>query len=350
MRGEGKAWNVLVSMVPFLNARFQGNYRMYRGFRENPVDFAIKGAILAAASLALWAAYKDDDRYKELPDWEKFTYYHAWIGDGEDGHIRMPKPFETGIIFSSFVESIGNVANKNEEAEFMVRFFTHALTETLAFNPVPQTLKPIAEVWANKSFFTGRPIETLSDKNLKPGDRASHYTSETLQLIGKGLNISPKKMEALSRGYLSTMSAFLLAGPDQISRWFGNFPEKPTLKTNEFPLIGRFWRQGPARSTKYMTRFYEILTESNELVGSVKHYSKLGDHAKVRKLKKDNKRLWKTNKRLKKYQQRLAKYRRQIKKAYISNRSPEEKGKRIDYLTRKLNSTSKKAYEYYMSR
>jgi predicted RNase H-like nuclease (RuvC/YqgF family) len=99
-----------------------------------------------------------------------------------------------------------------------------------------------------------------------------------------------------------------------------------------------------------MTRFYEILTESNELVGSVKHYSKLGDHAKVRKLKKDNKRLWKTNKRLKKYQQKLAKYRRQIKKTYISNRSPEEKGKRIDYLTRKLNSTSRKAYEYYMSR
>ena len=198
--------------------------------------------------------------------------------------------------------------------------------------------------------FTGRPIESLAMKNLKPGDRASHYTSETLQLIGKGLNLSPKKMEALAKGYGSTMAAFLLAGPDQISRWFGNFPEKPNIKTNEFPLIGRFWRQGPARSTKEMTRFYEILTESNELVGSVKHFSKLGDKDKVKKLKKDNKRLWKTNKRLKKYQQRLAKYRRKIKKVYRSNLSADEKSQRIDALTVKLNSTSKKAYEYYMSR
>jgi proteasome lid subunit RPN8/RPN11 len=350
MRGEGRAVNLLISMIPFLNARAQGNYRMYRGAIENPVDFAIKGAILMAASMALWAAYKDDERYKELPDHEKFTYYHWWIGEGEDGHMRMPKPFETGIIFSTMAESIGNIATGNEDLEFFSKFMQHAALETLAFNPVPQALKPIVEVYSNRNMFTGRPIETRAMQALKPGERTSTYTSETLQLIGKGLNISPKKMEALSQGYLSTMAAFLLAGPDQISRWFGNFPEKPTVRTNEFPLIGRFWRTGPARSTKEMTRFYDILTESNELVATVQHYSKMGDIGKVKKLLKENKKLYAFNPTLKRFQQNLSQIRKHMNAIYISKKSAEWKRKQLDKLTRQRNKIVKQAYDFYKGR
>ncbi|MEI7308699.1 LPD38 domain-containing protein [Pectobacterium carotovorum] len=32
----------------------------------------------------------DDERYEELPDWDKDAYWHVWIGDQ---HVRFPKPF-----------------------------------------------------------------------------------------------------------------------------------------------------------------------------------------------------------------------------------------------------------------
>jgi cell fate (sporulation/competence/biofilm development) regulator YmcA (YheA/YmcA/DUF963 family) len=157
-------------------------------------------------------------------------------------------------------------------------------------------------------------------------------------------------MEALAQGYLSTMAAFLLAGPDQISRWFGNFPEKPTVRTNEFPLIGRFWRQGPARNTKEMTRFYDILTESNELVATVKHYSQLGDMKKVKKLLKQNKRLYAFNATLKSYQRNLSQIRKHMDAVYKSNKSAEWKREKLDKLTRQRNKVVKKAYDFYKGR
>jgi hypothetical protein len=344
MKGGAAPVRVLTSMIPFLNARAQGNYRMYRGLRTNPVDFMVKGAILAAASLALWAMYKDDDRYKELEDYEKFTYYHFWIGEE---HFRIPKPFETGVIFSTSVETLGNIANNNEDMQFLIKFATFAAGETMAFNPMPQTFRPIYEAYSNKSMFTGRPIEGRRLQARKPGLRADPWTSEALQVVGEGLNISPKKMEALARGYLASMSTFLLAGPDQMARWFGDFPEKPTPRSDDYPLMGRFWRQGPARNTKSMTRFYELLTESNELVASVKHYAELGNAEKVKKLLARNKKLYAYNPTLRSYQRSLSEIRKSMEVVYKSRKSAEWKREMIDKLTGQRNAVVKKVYDLY---
>jgi hypothetical protein len=195
--------------------------------------------------------------------------------------------------------------------------------------------------------FTGRPIEGRRLQARKPGLRADPWTSEALQVVGEGLNISPKKMEALARGYLASMATFLLAGPDQMARWFGDFPEKPTPKTDDYPMIGRFWRTGPARNTKNMTRFYELLTESNQLVATVKHYSQLGDFEKAKKLREEDKRLYAVNKLLKKYQRKLSKVRKRMSAVYLSKGSAEWKRKQIDDLTRLRNKYAKQAYEVY---
>jgi hypothetical protein len=302
----------------------------------------IKGAILAAASLALWSAFKDDDRYKELEDYDKWTYYHFWIGDQ---HYRMPKPFEVGAIFSSAFESAANTMYGNEEMEFMGRFFLHTFTETFAIG-VPQTIKPLAELWANKSFFTGRPIEGRSMKLLEPGLRAEPWTSETLQLLGRGLNISPKKMEAMLRGYLATISAFALGGTDQIARWVGDFPERPTYRADDYPLIGRFWRQGPARNTKYATRLYEAMEESDRLVQTVKHYMILGDMEKAEKLADSNLGLFSANKMLNRIRKKMTQLRRVMKDVERSTTmSRAEKRKEIDDLTLIRNGLVREVYD-----
>jgi hypothetical protein len=344
LKGQGKVVLAFIRTVPFLGARMQGNYRLARAAVDPKTrwSMAIKGAILASASLALWAAFKDDDRYKELEDWDKFTYYHFWIGDQ---HYRMPKPFEVGAIFSSMFESTANVMSGNEEMEFMSRWFMHTFTETFAVG-VPQTIKPIAELWANKSFFTGRAIEGRALQLLKPGERADPWTSETLQLLGKGLNISPKKMEAAMRGYLATLSAFILGGTDQVARWVGDFPERPTYKTDDYPLIGRFWREGPARNTKYATRLYDAMTESDRLVQTVKHYMIEGNMERAEKLVNSNLGLFSANKMLSRIRKKMTTIRRAMKDVEIDRTlSGAEKRIEIDKLTVIRNGLVKEVYE-----
>jgi hypothetical protein len=112
MSGTSNIVNFITATVPFVNARMQGLYRMGRGYREDPKGFLVKGAMLSMASLALWARFQDDERYKELEDWDRFSYYHFWIGDQ---HFRIPKPFETGAIFSTMTEAAANVASGNDE-------------------------------------------------------------------------------------------------------------------------------------------------------------------------------------------------------------------------------------------
>ncbi len=344
LKGQANIVLALIRTIPFLGARTQGNYRLVRAAADPKTRWSmgVKGAILAAASLALWASFKDDDRYKELEDYDKWTYYHFWIGDQ---HYRMPKPFEVGAIFSSMFESAANTMTDNEEIEFMGRFFKHTFTETFAIG-VPQTIKPLAELWANKSFFTGRPIEGRSMKLLEPGERAEPWTPETLQLLGRGLNISPKKMEALMRGYLATISTFVLGGTDQIARWVGDFPERPTYRADDYPLIGRFWRQGPARNTKYATRLYEAMEESDRLVQTVKHYMILGDMEKAEKFADSNLGLFSANKMLNRIRKKMSQVRRVMKDVERDRTlSREEKRAEIDELTVLRNGLVKEVYE-----
>lgn len=346
LKGQAETVIALFRMIPFLGARTQGNYRLYRGMtdKETRVGFAIKGAILASASLALWSLFADDDRYKELEDFDKWSYYHFWIGDQ---HFRFPKPFEVGAIFSSMFESAANTLSGKEDIEFLKDFFTYTFNQTFAIG-TPQTIRPLIEVWANKSFFTGRPIEGQSLKLLKPGERAEPWTSETLRLIGRKLNISPKKMESLLRGYLGTLSAFGLGGTDMLAMWFGDFPERPTYRSDDYPLVGRFWRQGPARSSKYATRLYEAMTESDMLVQTVKHYMILGDMEEAKKLAESNINKYSLNKFLGRIRKKLTKVRNAMKNVERDRSlTREQKRKQTDELTQLRNKLLKDAYEIY---
>jgi len=88
MGGDWPFIQFLIQTVPFLGARMQGIQRLGRGAAENPTAFAMKGALLTMAGMALWFAFRDDERYKDLEDWDKDTYFHWWIGDE---HFRLAR-------------------------------------------------------------------------------------------------------------------------------------------------------------------------------------------------------------------------------------------------------------------
>jgi hypothetical protein len=339
--GAGNSVRVLIAVSPFLNARVQGLDRLYRGARQNPAAFMTKGAMVAAASLMLWMLFKDDDRYKDLEDWEKWQYHHFWIGDL---HYRIPKAFETGALFSTLFESLGNVMAGNEDWEFFGRFVQHTLRETFAAD-VPVFFGPTIEAYANKSAFTGRPIESMAQQRMRPGERANPWTPELLKDLGSLTNISPVKAEHIIQGHTAAFGAIFLTIADAAYRIGGDAPSRPAKRLQDVPGIGRFVRDNDSR-TKYATRYYEFAREVNELAAAVNNYKNLGEPEMAKKILSENIDTLRHRKMVNRVQARLSLLRKREK--YIWNRrdmTPEQKRDELKKLTDRKNELVRRAYE-----
>src|SRR5690606_37360913 len=63
----------------------------------------LRGALVIGASVAYELFNMGRPEYEELEEWEKDTYYHFWIGGK---HVRIPKPFEVGALFSTLPQRL----------------------------------------------------------------------------------------------------------------------------------------------------------------------------------------------------------------------------------------------------
>lgn len=341
LSGDSQVVQTMIRTMPFLGARMQGLYKMGRAYGENKSAFLLKGAILAGLSLAWWAGVKDDERYKELEDWEKWTYRHFWIGDT---HFRLPRAFEVDAIFSSSVETIADVLSGNEEGKHIMNFIGQTMRDTFALD-VPQLVKPLYEQAKNEIGFTGRPIISESMKRVKPGEQAQPWTSESLRVLGEKLHVSPMRAEALVRGYLATLGMFILGGTDIITQWAFDFPVPPKGRVDDYPLVGRFVRAAPARHTKYITRFYEMAKEMDTLVGTINHYKRTGDREKAVELVSANRSTLRYKRGVNKIRKNISLFNGSIKQIhYRTDLTAKEKKEKINKLIDRKNEMVKKAY------
>lgn len=204
MMGASNIMINLSDMLPFFNARMQGLSKLGRAIKENPREVLKRGGMITAASLALMALNWDDKRYEELQDWDKDTYWHAWIGDR---HIRFPKPFEIGLMFGTLPERFVRALGGKDSAAKFGKLVAHNFMETMAFNPIPQVAMPIAEAYVNYDFFKGGPIENMADSNLMAGARYNDQTSLLMREIGEATNMSPKMLDHIVMGYTGSLGA-----------------------------------------------------------------------------------------------------------------------------------------------
>jgi hypothetical protein len=344
-RGSAGSVQFLIQMIPFMNARMQGIYRLGQSAALDPKSFALKGGLIALASMVLWAYNRDRKEWKELEDWDKRTYYHFWVGDK---HFRIPKPFEVGAIFSSMFESAADTLFGEEDAAYFADFLKETFLETFALNPVPQAVRPVVEQWANRSAFTGRPLEPEHMKRLKPGARYDPWTSETLKLAGK-LGVPPKRAEALIRGYLATFGTFILGLSDIMVQDFANFPDKPKKRIGDYPLVGRFVKERRApRHSKYVTRLYDIFKELDQTAGTVNFYLRTGDIKQAQLLVKKEPRELIMRKGMASARQQLSRINKRMRMVMTNRKlTPEQKRKQVDNLTALRNQFAYTVYTAY---
>ena len=272
-----------------MNARIQGLYKLYRGARDNPMSFFLKGSMIMAASIALLAANWDDPRYQNLPEWDRDTYWHFWVGDT---HLRFPKPFEVGAIFGTVPERLMQSMAGDEEWSLFANRMGHMVLDTFAMNPVPQAIRPLAEQFFNRDMFTGNPLIGLALDGLPPEAQYQPRTSETLRALAEAMPDwapawlrSPKRLEAAVQGYSGALGMYALSAADELTRGIQGAPTRPALKIWNAPIATRFVRDPVPWSNKWQKNLYEWPNEANSYARAIREFTRRGEQDKAQEMR-----------------------------------------------------------------
>lgn len=310
LQGHNAAVRMLSMVLPFFNARLQGLYKIGRdgvaptlltimgkaneGERAKAARFtAVTGAVVMAG-LALYLAYKDDKDFQAREQWDRDNFW--WFKAGGVAY-RIPKPFELGAIGTIAERGLEQFIDPKVDGDVFERSMSNMFTNTFAFDPVPQSFRPLLNLIGNQDSFTQRPIETMGMQNLSKTERYSQGTSETAKLlsranqavasslgtIGEGEVLSPAQIDYLARGYFGWLGAAVMQGTGEIAKW-GSPVTAPSARIQDYPVIGSFVRDMPSDQSRYVSDFYRSATEIQQLYSDLKFYQKLGQIDKAREL------------------------------------------------------------------
>jgi hypothetical protein len=358
MGGAWPAIQFLIQTVPFMGARLQGLHRLGRGAAENPAAFAIKGLMLTMAGLALWFQFKDDERYKELEDWDKDVYFHFWIGDQ---HFRLPKPFEVGAIFNTIPERMFEFmySKENDAGKHLMKRFGFMLAETFNFNPIPQAIMPAMESAFNHSFFTGNPIVNFYEQQRMGPEQYRYYTSPTMRELAQALPPwldkfsdppgklrSPLHLQNLFYGYFGTLGKYALMGADAAVRNGFGYPVPPQWQIADYPVIGSFVRGDAARRTRYEEEFYSLLNRTMQVKNSLNFLADQDEIDRYDQLTDEQMPLVAISKSLESYRQSISNLNKGIMQIYTDpDMDPKQKRELIDEYQQEKNELFREAYD-----
>jgi len=309
MQGSFPAFRFLTQVVPFLNARVQGLYKLgkdginptvrviYNTATGKPIDandkvraqsFSIVTAAVGLASIALYAAFKDDEEFKKRDDWDRDNFWWFRL-PGMDYAFRIPKPFEIGAFGTLIERSMDQIYDQGAEGKDFVKALERMVTDTFAFN-LPQVIKPMVDIYANRDSFTGSPIESAGMERLSKAERITDNTSPLAIALGglsnvflpEKMELSPVQVDYLIKGYFGWMGA-------QAS-WVSHYAVMPfqegTKPDNKWTdtMSAGFVRSLPATQSRYVNAFYENSKEISQAYADMRHYAEIGDSAKVEQL------------------------------------------------------------------
>ncbi|HAD49659.1 MAG TPA: hypothetical protein DCF92_12935, partial [Idiomarina sp.] len=291
----------------------------------------------------------DDERYKELPDWDKDAHWHIFLGEGSEGHFRIPKPFELGIIFGTLPERLFGFASGSQTGDDLSDSVAHATMTTLSLNPIPQFAVPMIEVIMNHSFFLGSPIEGMADQRKQTVDRYDADTSDTARAassaFGEYIGLSPKEIEHLARGYAGTLGSYVLGMSDFLARSITGRIKADT-PVADWPIIKTLYQGGKVKGyTSYQDRFFEALDTAREAYGSYKNALEENDQGRIQELFEERAEELDARLAMERVQRKVSKLNTQMRLVDRDSRlSSDAKRRKIDELTKVKNELYQQAY------
>ena len=277
----------LTQVVPFMNARVQGLYKLGRAANEDKARFSIVLGAVAMASIALMLAYEDDDDWKKREDWDRNNYW--WFKFGGTA-FRIPKPFEIGAIATLAERGLEYFINPEMTGKRLGQNVKSIIMDNLSMNPMPQLPKPIYEIWANKSSFTGRAIESLGMERLKPEYRFTANTSMTARALSTATMgaMSPVQYDHLIQGYFGWLGSFAVGAADMALRPLTGQPERATSDYFK-AATGNLVSDVNSGTSRYVTQMYDQAKEMEQAYNTYKQLLKEGKNQEAKEFFAANK-------------------------------------------------------------
>lgn len=248
-------------VIAFFNATIQGADKMARAFKEDPRGMTVKTMLyITLPSILLWYMNKDDERYQELPQWEKDTF---WIIPGKENMYRVPKPFEAGVLFGTSFERMLQYFDdaKNNRKGVGFKGFGDRVIDSLAPSFMPTAMIPVVEAMTNYSLFRQRNIIPQSQENLPAHLQYGANTSEVAKFVGDKINVSPYIVDNTIRGYGGGLAGLGLSGIDAAT---GAKENNASKKWYEMPGL-RGFTAAPYQSSNSVQRVYDDYKEQEKL-------------------------------------------------------------------------------------
>jgi len=264
-KGNNPIVRVATAAIPFLNARMQGLDVLYRAaFGKNATKnaesiqkaFWVRGMTLAALSTMYWMLTHDDEEYKRQ---EQETRDNNWLFPSLG--IRIPIPFEVGVLFKVIPERIAALTLGDDTAQDFTKSMARNLMSTLMINPIPQTILPVVEATTNFSFFTFRPIVGQGMEGVAPAYQVGAGTSRLAEGLGGALNISPMKIDQILQGYTGTIGQYMSDMIDAVYDMHTDNP-KASKRFEQLPVIKRFVVDPDARGQ--VTAYFDLKNAVDE--------------------------------------------------------------------------------------
>jgi hypothetical protein len=222
--------------------------------------------VMMGMTVAYAMMYQDDDEYKKLPD---LTKDRNWLipNPMEDGppFIRLPVPFEIGFLLKTIPEASVRYFNNTSTGKEVLASYAVGLANNLPGGSVPpislfpQAVKPLGEVIANYSIYTGRPIEGIGDQGkpveYRGGERASEVAKILSSLGLKEIGLSPAKIDYLIQGYFAELGIFTTG----TMTWATHLAEgkaAPASNLEQIPGLRSFMTD--RNTSKAVADFYEL--------------------------------------------------------------------------------------------
>jgi hypothetical protein len=310
MQGSFSSFRYLTQVVPFMNARIQGLYKLgrdgivptsrvfYNSLTGKELDlddkkkaqaFSIITGAVCFASLALYYGFKDDEEFQKRDNWDRDNFW--WIRlPGMEAALRIPKPFEIGALGTIAERTAEQILDESAEGKQFTEALSRMVWDTFAMNFTPQIFKPIVDLYSNKDSFTGAPIETAGMEALSKAERKTENTSPLAKGLAPILNIalpekaelSPVQVDYAIKGYFGW-----LGGTIATTSMYAVAPfkegEYPDTKWMDKASLG-FVKSLPANQSFYTTAFYENNKQIQQAFADMRHYSEIGEMDKVQQI------------------------------------------------------------------
>lgn len=298
--GSSPTVRVLISIVPFLNARIQGldklsrQTHLWKVLKTKTANASEKemtkrfwmiagGLMMASVALHLVNRTENEEEYMKLHPEERDMYWHI-------GGFRIPKPFELGVFASAAERAVDYmILDKAQDGDAM-SFMARTALNTFGFNPTPQIIKPLVEVYFNYNMFTGREIESVFEQGTSAEYIYDYRTTELAKILGEanantlahfGIELSPKQIDHLMYGYTGWVGSVFNDTFNSLVNAFKDNPA-PAKPMSDLAIvknsIGRLYRDtDQPRYTAVQARLYDAYKETDRYYKDLMKLNRIGD-------------------------------------------------------------------------